>query len=295
MAITTTGDLIGLALRSVGVTGVGQSPTAADANDCLAYLTMTVAQWQRKRWLVWDLADTAIVSTGASSYTVGPTGTFPMARPDKVEAAFARLIPSASISGTFVNDGGVLTISGSSLPTSPGLPGTYWNNGGVVCVVSGTSAASTTGYLDFPLSIIESREDYYQIGLKSLSSVPLAVFYESAWPTGVLRYWPIPAAATYELHIATKAVLPVYVGLTDALGVPPEYIEALLYSLAVRISMNYAQQPNPGHVAAMKAAMNTIRIANTQISTLSMPPGVVGRRGSGVSADTSPSFQSGRW
>ncbi len=304
MSINTTGDLIRLALRSTGVTGVGQSPTADDATDCLAFLTMLVAQWQRKRWLVWDLADTAVVSTGAASYTVG------LATPILGPATFG-LFPVSYVGlapGTVWNDGGTLAIiPGGSTAIWPALvPGVISaGTNGAFAVARPDRIESAFARLlpsggglavDFPLGIIESREDYNEIGLKGLSTFPSAVFYDSAFPVGLLYFWPIPAAGQFELHIATKASLPVYTYLTDLLNVPPEYIEAMLYSLAVRISMNYGQQPNPGHVAALRASLNTLRQANTQIATLDMPAGVTGRRGgSGVAASASPAFQSGGW
>lgn len=246
MPIATAGDLISLALRTAGILGQGQSASAEDSADALALLNMMVAQWQRRRWLVWDLVDTAFVSTGAATYTVGSGFNFNVPRPDKIDSAFARMV-------------------------------------------------ALTPPVDYPLTIVESREDYNQIALKTFSTFPSAVFYESAFPVGVLHFWPIPPATTFELHIATKAQLPFYPVLTSALNLPPEYTEAALYSLAVRLAMNYGQQPNPGHAALMKAALATIRAANTQVSTLGMPAGVSGRRGSGIAASADPRFQSGWW
>lgn len=230
MAITTAGDLVAFALRTSGINGVGQPPSAEDANTGLALLSMMVAQWQRRRWLVWDLAEATKVSTGATSYTVGPAGDFAVARPDRLESAFVRLLNSG--------------------------PNT----------------------IDYPLAIIESREDYNAITVKNLSTFPAYVFYDSAWPVGVVHPWPVPPAGTYELHLFIKAPLPTYAALTDALNLPPEYLEAALYSLCVRLSMNYGLDPRPAHVSAMRAALNVIRMANTQVATLGMPAGLGGRR-----------------
>lgn len=297
MPLSTAGDLVNFCFRASGVNGVGQTPSADDMTDALTMLSSLIAQWQRKRWLVWDLAETILLSSGAASYTVGPTGNFPIARPDRLESAFARLIPSASIAGTFINNGGVLTISGSSLPTSPiGLNGgSYWNNGGVVSIVPGAPASTNPGYVDLQLALIQSREDYNRIALKGMSSVPAGVFYDSAFPVGTLYFWPIPPAAAYELHIFTKTTLPALATETALLAVPPEYIEALTYSLIVRMAMNWGLEPKPAHVSAMRAALNTIRIANLQVASLRMPAGLPRGRNSGVSADVNPSFLSGWW
>jgi hypothetical protein len=137
--------------------------------------------------------------------------------------------------------------------------------------------------VDYPLAIIESREDYNSLALKSFTAWPAAVFYDSGWPTGTLHFWPVPAVSAYELHVFTKAMLPVFSALTDTmLDLPPEYLEALVYGLVVRLTMNYGLDPRPAHVAAYRAALNTIRQANTQIPTARMPGGLPGmRRGNG--------------
>src|SRR3954469_6068785 len=228
MALTTAGDLINFALRTSGVLGVGQTAAAEDSFDALVLLTAMLAQWQRQRWLVPALVDTALTSTGAVSYTVGATGDFAIARPDRLDAAYVRLLSSAPLS------------------------------------------------VDYPLTIIESREDWSLITVKTLPSFPVAVFYDSAWPTGVLHVWPVPIASIYEIHIVTKTTLPSYTGLTDPINLPPEYTDALIYSLAVRLCMNYGMDPRPSLVGAMRVALNTLRMANVQVSGLGMPAGLGG-------------------
>ena len=81
----TIGDVINLALRDSGVIGVGQVPAPEDSNDALTRANMMLAQWNRKRWLLYNLIDASLVSTGAESYSVGPGGDFNTPRPDRLE------------------------------------------------------------------------------------------------------------------------------------------------------------------------------------------------------------------
>src|ERR1700722_5997638 len=94
MAVTPL-DIVTQALKKAGVLGVGQTPLAEDTNDAFYDLNDMIAQWARKRWLMWHLLDVPLVSTGAMSYTVGIGGNFNTPRPDRLEAAFFRqIVPS---------------------------------------------------------------------------------------------------------------------------------------------------------------------------------------------------------
>lgn len=94
--LPTAQSIINLALKMIGVIGVGQTAQAEDANDALIVMNMMLAQWQRKRWLVYSLEDHALTATGATSYTVGTGGNFNIPRPDKLEAVYARLLAYVS-------------------------------------------------------------------------------------------------------------------------------------------------------------------------------------------------------
>lgn len=132
--------------------------------------------------------------------------------------------------------------------------------------------------VDIPLSIIEAHEDWASITIKDLKSMPAAVFYDSSFPIGRVFVYPVPPAAHYEVHLVTKGGLPTYTTLTDPLNLPEEYIEALMWSLCVRAQMSYGLPSRLDHLGAMKQAINTIEMANTQIGLLSMPQGLAGYR-----------------
>lgn len=93
--ITTGAELIAMSLRNCGAFGVGQTAGAEDTTDAKRLLNMLIAQWNRKRWLVYHLIDTAHVCDNSISYTVGPGGQFNIARPAQIKAAYVRqLVPS---------------------------------------------------------------------------------------------------------------------------------------------------------------------------------------------------------
>jgi len=220
-------EIITQSLKKAGVLGVGQTANAEDTNDAFLDLNDMIAQWRRKRWLVWTLVDISKVSTGAVSYTVGAGMDFDVARPDRLEAAFLRQLLGAP------------------------------NN------------------VDYPLEIIESREIYNDIALKQLASFPSYVYYDSAYPTGVLYPWPVPQADIYEIHLSLKVDLPAFATLVQDVNMPPEYVAALKYNLAIRMRQAYQLPIDRSLVALADEALNVIRGANTQISRLSMPTSLV--------------------
>lgn len=93
----TPRQIITLALKDIGQAAEGISPSAEDINDAFVKMNWMLAQWQRKRWLIWHLIDVSVVSTGAVSYSVGPAGDIPLvSRPDKLESAFVRQLTGNS-------------------------------------------------------------------------------------------------------------------------------------------------------------------------------------------------------
>jgi hypothetical protein len=88
--MTTARDLITLALKDSGIVGVGQTANAEDINDGLTRLNAMIAQWSRRRWLVYHLVDVVFQATGALSYTIGIGGNINTPRPDQIESGFFR-------------------------------------------------------------------------------------------------------------------------------------------------------------------------------------------------------------
>lgn len=150
-----------------------------------------------------------------------------------------------------------------------------------------------SGQMDYPLRPIASREVYAEISLKGLTTFPAGYWLDPIWPSPAIYVWPIPPAGQFELHIAYQSPLPTYTSLTDNLGLPPEYQEALRYTLAPKLAMDYGLQPNPAHVQRLRGVLSRIRAANMQMAPLEtdgfLAPG--GPGSGGISGAVAP-FQS---
>lgn len=232
--INTVGDLLNTVLKASGILGVGQAAVPDDLTTGVDLLRAMIAQWQKKRWLVFVEQTVSVASsTGAMTYSIGPGCDFNVnGRPDHIARAYIRIIP--------------------------GVP---------------------PNLVDIPIEVMDAREDYEMISIKSLQTMPAAVFYESGYPTGQVYFWPVPPAAMYGLYLTLKLPLPVYISTADPLNLPDEYIEALLWSMCVRMQMSYGLQARPDHVAASRQAINTLRQANAQIPQLAVPAPVGRIRG----------------
>lgn len=228
----TVQALVNLALKLCGVGGVGVDPSAEDSNDAFTLLNMMLAEWQTKRWLVYSLVDTAVASTGAISYSVGPTSDFAIARPDRLEAAFFRM-----------------------------------------------NVTSPTAQVDYPVRLLQAREDYNRITLKTLTTFPLIAFYDAEYPVGNVFFWPVPPAGEYEMHITTKTAIGAFSGLTQTVSLPPNYQNALLYNLAERLLTLYRLPMDPAITGIAKGSLEAIRLSNAQIPKARLDPNLTPKRG----------------
>lgn len=228
--MTAAADIILQAQKAAGIIGSGQAASGEDTADALFHLNAMVGQWNRKRWLVYHLIDTAFTSTGAQTYTVGPGGNFNIPRPDRLEFAYFRQL---------IN--------------------------------------SVPNQVDYPLRLLEAREDYSRIRLKNLTTWPEVIFYDSANPLGIIYPYPIPQANLFEIHLVTKDTLSTFANPATAFSFPPEYLAALVWNLAVRLRAAYQLPADPVKIGLAKDALNVIRNANTQIPRLRMPSTLQGR------------------
>lgn len=130
---------------------------------------------------------------------------------------------------------------------------------------------SQPNQIDYPLEILQSREDYNNIALKQLTSFPSYIFYDSAFPLGSVYPWPVPQATIYAVHITVKAVLAQFTSVEQTIVLPDEYMAAIHYNLTARLYGAYTRPPDPVIIGLAKDALNVIRGANVQIARLTMP------------------------
>lgn len=133
---------------------------------------------------------------------------------------------------------------------------------------------SPPNQIDFPLEILQSREDYDMIALKSLISFPAAVFLDTGWPLATLYCYPVAQAGIYAIRISIMAQLPSsFANLSEVITLPFEYYSAIVSNLAIRLRARFNIGTYPGDQLPLiaRSTLNTLRGANTQIARLTLP------------------------
>jgi hypothetical protein len=103
--VDNVGQLLQNALEDGGIVGVDEDIENIVLNKAFRHANWLLAQWARKRWLVYSITDYAFVSTGAQTYSVGRGQTIDInPRPDRLEYAFLRFINSGGQPAQFPVD-----------------------------------------------------------------------------------------------------------------------------------------------------------------------------------------------
>jgi hypothetical protein len=88
------------------------------------------------------------------------------------------------------------------------------------------------------------------------TSFPTDCYYEPAWPSGNLYFWPVPTTA-YDVELEIRRLL-AQVALSDTFSLPPGYQEALTLTLAEQCARPFGRPLEPTLVR--DAAMARARI-----------------------------------
>ena len=93
-------QLIGNMVVDAGVVGIDEDIEQPILNRAFRQINWLLAQWARKRTLVYRIVDYSFVSTGAQTYSVGAGGAINInPRPDRMEYAFVRFLNTSNNNG----------------------------------------------------------------------------------------------------------------------------------------------------------------------------------------------------
>lgn len=149
------------------------------------------------------------------------------------------------------------------------------------------SGASVTSFnnavqpLELPLAILSQQEWQMSIPVKNVeSALPQSVYYEPYFPLGRLSYWPVPNVASLQAVLYLPTAITKFVNLSTQYTFPPGYEEAILYNLALRLSMEYPANNRLQDIVAMaRDAMMVVKIVNVPDDLLHVDKALVSTHG----------------
>jgi hypothetical protein len=94
-----------------------------------------------------------------------------------------------------------------------------------------------------PLVVHNNAQEYFNQGIRNVSNIPHEIFYDPSYPLGTIYFDSLPDNS-YILELHSEKNFENLKTLGAILSVPPEYYEAILYNLAVRVSIALDNQPS---------------------------------------------------
>jgi hypothetical protein len=133
--------------------------------------------------------------------------------------------------------------------------------------------------LHLPLKIINTTQ-FEEIALPlTASTIPQRLYYNPTYPLGTLKLWPVVVNTTDKLLLS--AWQPIAGNLTDqdaVFSVPPGYLDAVRYQLAVRLAMEWDKPLKPGVEKLAIEALAKIQRLNAPTPQMDVNGGVMPAR-----------------
>lgn len=116
---------------------------------------------------------------------------------------------------------------------------------------------NTSTNIDIPMRIL-TRQEYNMLGNKTSTGQPIQIYYEPLNTYGVLHVFPVPdttVAADREIVIVYQRPFEDMDVVGNTFDFPNEWLDAIKYGLADRLSLEYGVPQNDRRDIMAKAAM----------------------------------------
>jgi hypothetical protein len=123
-------------------------------------------------------------------------------------------------------------------------------------------------------------EAWGNIPVKNIQSpIPLSLWYDAQFPVGQVNFWPIPSV-TQQVALYLWNQIGQFTDITTPLNLPPGYLRALQYNLAVELAVRFPRtQMNPAVAQIAMDAKAKIKAINTPFLDMSCDIALLGRSG----------------
>lgn len=123
-----------------------------------------------------------------------------------------------------------------------------------------TSAYVRENGIDYPISVF-SAEEYAYTPQKSIEQRPLALYYERTYPAGTFMFWPTPDQV-YTGYIWSDRGFTTYTSTSTTVSLPPEYIAALIWNLAIELAPEFGKDISSVVIARASHTLKNIKNTN---------------------------------
>lgn len=129
---------------------------------------------------------------------------------------------------------------------------------------------------------------YNSLALKTAqSSLPVAIFVNNTVANITMKLYPVPTT-DLEFHLVSVLPLAQVTASGDPLVIPPGYLRAFKYNLAVELAPEYGISAPKDVKDIAKASKRNIKRINNPSDLMNMPAGIAGRRGGFLNIYTGP-------
>lgn len=261
-------EIIKDSMLLLGAIEAGETPSAAEINDGSRALNRLVKMFQADGMHLWSwLEGTLFLTKGTVKYQLG-TATGAAHTTD--EATKTELSSAAAASATSIS---VDSITGISNADNIGIEqddGTlHWTtvsgapSGTTVTLAAGLASAASvdnhvyayTDKVDRPLRVTNvrrrdeadndipiltfSRQEYFDTPNKTTKSSPTQVYYDPKLGNGVMYLWPAPNTVRDRILFDFARPLEDFDAAANNPDFPVEWLDPLIYGLAVRLAPQY--------------------------------------------------------
>jgi len=277
------------AFSKIRVFAIGETPTTDDVNLASRALNRMVKEWQAKGWHLWKKREaTLFLAKGVHEYLLGGTSS------DHVTEEYVKTTLTAdAASGT-----DTLTVTSSAGMTAADYIGIvlddsslFWTT--IKAVLGATSVqtdavltgkASKNKYVfayttkitrpllipnarrytvitgqEIPL-ISYSHSQYYDMPTKESQGSPNIFNYDPQLDSGKLNIWPTPADINYLINFTYAKSIEDFDNITDNPDFPQEWLDALVYNLALNLGPDYGKANNPDFSLIVQRAKESLDV-----------------------------------
>lgn len=117
--------------------------------------------------------------------------------------------------------------------------------------------------VDYAMTCVD-RYQYDDIPVKTVQGIPQILFYDRLYPLGTVYVYPVPYPSGMTLYFDGYLPIESFTDTADAFSLPPGYVRALVYNLALELAPDYNKDAGPDVRKIAAESLGTLKRNNQQ-------------------------------